>query len=110
MYYAASHRKQEKFGGMSKNKLVDVFLQGDSYSPVGFCLTEVPIGELISGSKGYAMGGTGRRNVKRTHRLFIDLKVYASRQENLKLVNDTIVNASSDTGALYGVKRCAEVA
>ena len=85
------------------------FLQGDSYSPVGFCLTEVPIGELISLSKGYVMGGAGRRNIKRTHSLFIDdLKVYASSHENLKLVNETIVKASSDTGALYGVKKCAE--
>ena len=60
------------------------FLQGDSFSPVGFCLTEVPIGELISHSRGYVMGCSGQRENKRTHSLFIDdLKVYAKSHENL---------------------------
>ena len=86
------------------------FLQGDSYSPVGFCLTEVPITELVKLSRGYVMGLAGQRELKRTHSLFIDdLKLYSNSHENLKVVNETIVNASSDTGALYGVKKCAEV-
>ena len=56
------------------------------------------------------MGCSGRRENKRTHSLFIDdLKVYAKSHENLKIVNETIVKASSDTGAMYGVKKCAEV-
>ena len=53
------------------------FLQGDSFSPVGFCLTEVPVSMLIEQSDGYMMGPPGNRNLKRTHSLFIDdLKVY----------------------------------
>ena len=32
------------------------FLQGDSYSPVGFCLTEVPVTILLEETIGYRMG------------------------------------------------------
>ena len=53
------------------------FLQGDSYSPVGFCLTEIPTAMLLEGTEGYRMGPPGNREVIRTHSLFIDdLKVY----------------------------------
>ena len=86
------------------------FLQGDSYSPVGFCLTEVPIGELLKKSRGYAMTRGEDSEVRRTHSLFIDdLKIYASGHEQLKVMNETIVLASEDTGAMYGVKKCAEI-
>ena len=39
------------------------FLQGDSYSPVGFCLMEVPVAMLMEGSDGYMMGQEGERRV-----------------------------------------------
>ena len=56
------------------------FLQGDSYSPVGFCLTEVHVAMLIEETDGYTMGQRGEARVKRTHSLFFDnLKIY---QEN----------------------------
>jgi hypothetical protein len=85
------------------------FLQGDSFSPVGFCLSEVPVSMLIQDSDGYQMGPPGNRIVKRTHSLFIDdLKVYQQNHSKLKMVNDTIVQASLDTGACYGVNKCAE--
>jgi len=86
------------------------FLQGDSYSPVGFCLSEVPIAILIKKSKGYLMGRNDGVEVRRTHSLFIDdLKIYAKSHEELEVMNEIIVLASSDTGALYGVNKCAEV-
>ena len=53
------------------------FLQGDSYSPVGFCITEIPVCILLQHSRGYRMGEPGNHVVKRTHSLFVDdLKVY----------------------------------
>lgn len=86
------------------------FLQGDSYSPVGFCLSEVPIGMLLSETRGYRMGPPGHRTVKRTHSLFVDdLKMYQESHELLSAVNEMIVKASDDTGACYGVKKCAEI-
>ena len=45
------------------------------------------------------MGQPGKREVKWTHILFIDdLKVYQESHEILKDVNETIVQASHDTG------------
>ena len=48
------------------------FLQGDSYSPVGFCLTEVPVAMLLEQNDVYKVGKPGERNHKRTHCLFVD--------------------------------------
>ena len=85
------------------------FLQGDSYSPVGFCLTEVPIAMMLEETDGYKMGQPGERDLTRTHSFFIDdLKVYQENQQKLEIVNEMIVKASMDTGACYGVKKCAE--
>ena len=36
------------------------FLQGDSYSQVGFCLPEVPACKLLQEIKGYRMGQPGK--------------------------------------------------
>ena len=83
-------------------------LQGDRLSAVTFCLSEIPIGMLIDKSKGYKMGQPGERSIKRTHSLFMDdLKLYQEDEQTLELVHDTIVQASLDTGARYGVKKCA---
>ena len=40
-----------------------VFLQGDSYSPVGFCITEVPVAMLIEETDGHNMGERGGERV-----------------------------------------------
>ena len=86
------------------------FLQGDSYSPVGFCITEIPVCKLLQQSKGYRRGEPGNRDVSRTHSLFVDdLKQYQENHKALKDVNEIIVQASHDTGACYGVSKCAEI-
>ena len=82
------------------------FLQGDSFSPVGFCLTEVPIGILLNDAPGYRMGEPGNRVCKRIHGLFVDdLKVYGDNHKKLEVTNETIVKASTDVGAAYGVSK-----
>ena len=86
------------------------FLQGDSYSLVGFCITEIPVCILLQHSGGYRMGEHGNRVIKGTHSLFVDdLKVYQESHKSLKIVNEIIVQASHDTGACYGVSKCAEI-
>ena len=63
------------------------FLQGDSYSPVDFCISNIPVYK-------------GKRDVKRTHSLFVDdLKVYQESHKTLKNVNEMLIPASNDTGA-----------
>ena len=86
------------------------FLQGDSYSPVGFCLSEIPVCMFLQEIKGYQISQPGKREVKRTCSLFIDdLKVYQDSHKTLKDVNENIVQASHDIGVCYGVKKCAEI-
>ena len=86
------------------------FLQGDSYSPVGFCLTEIPVCNLLQKTKGYRMGAPGARDVKWRHSLFADnLKAYQESHKALTDANEMIVQASHDTRACYGVEKCAEI-
>ena len=80
------------------------FLQGDSYSPVGFYISEIPVCKQLQEPKGYRMGKPQKIDVKRTHSLFVDdLKAYQENHKTLKDVNEMIVHASNDTGACYGV-------
>ena len=86
------------------------FLQGDSYSPVGFCISEITVCKLLQQSKGYRIEEPGNRIVNRTHSLFVDeLKQYQESHQKLKDVNEMLVQASHDTGACYGVSKCAEI-
>ena len=60
--------------------------------------------------KGYRMGQPGKRDVKRTHSLLVDdLRLYQENHKTLKDINEMIVHESNDTGACYGVAKCAEV-
>ena len=102
---------------MEENRLVSGFQSLENFFKEtailrrkdGFCLTEVLIAELIKKSKGYLFESPGNRAFKRTNILFIDdLKVYANSHEKLRMMSEAIVTASSDTGALYAVKKCAE--
>ena len=59
-------------GKVKKSRIIEVlrgFLQGDSWSPVGFCLTEVPLSMMLEKTKGYMMGEPGQRDVKLTQSL-----------------------------------------
>ena len=86
------------------------FLQGDSFSPVGFCLTEVPVAMLMEGSDGCKIRKGGKRVDKRTHSLFIDdLKIYQENLQKLQIVNEMIAKALIDTGAYNGFNKCAEI-
>ena len=100
-------------GEKSTSRWIDIscgFLQGDSCSPVGFCISEIPVCLLLQQSKGYRMGPPGCRDISRTHSLFVDdLKQYQEGHETLEDVNEIIVQTSHDTGACCGVTKCAEI-
>ena len=56
------------------------------------------------------MGELGKRNVSRTHSLFVDdLKVFLESHTLLKESNEVIDQASLDTGTCYGASKCAEI-
>ena len=93
-----------------KSRWITRFLQGDSYSPVRCCISEIPVCGLLGQSMGYRMDPPGNRDVSRTHSLLVDgLKVYQESHEILRDVNEVIVQASHDTGACYVVSKCAEI-
>ena len=46
---------------MSVNDIMCGFLQGDSYSPVGFCFSEVPLCKLLQETKDNQKGQPGKR-------------------------------------------------
>ena len=62
-----SEREQKKSRWIQFNQ---GFLQGDSFSPVGFCICEIPILMLIESSKGYRMGPPESRIFNKTDSLF----------------------------------------
>ena len=66
---------------------------------------------LLEETEGYKLGQPGRRSIKRMHSLFFidDLKVYQENHQKLEIANETNVKANMDTGACYGVKKCAEI-
>ena len=73
-------------------------------------ISEIPVCQVLQQSKWYRMGPPGNRDVSRTHSLFVDdLKVYQGSHEILRDINEIIVQASHDTGACYGVSKCAEI-
>ena len=81
-------------------KILCGFLQGDSYSPDGFYISEILVCALLQHSRGYRMGERSNRIVKRTHSLFVDdLKVYQEYHNVIKNVSEIIVQASHDTRA-----------
>ena len=100
-------------GKVAKRRKINIvkgFLQGDNYSPVGFCLTEGPVAMLIEETDGYTIERGGEEIVKRTHRLLVDdVKIYQENHQKLETMNGMILKASMDTVACYGVKKCAEI-
>ena len=66
---------------------------------------------MISQTSGYLMGAPGERETKLTHILFIDdLRTYQNGIEKQKFAHKALVRPRTlDTGAMYGVKKCAEV-
>ena len=81
-----------------------VFLQGDSYAPVGFCLTGGPI--FLEETNQYKMGEAGQRK----HSLFLDdLKPLSRKPSGTRDRKENYCKASMDTGACYGGKKYGEI-
>ena len=67
------------------------FLQGDTYSSVGFCCKEIPV-MLLEESDGYKMCQPDKREIKRTRSLFVvDLKTYQQNHQKLKMTIEILV-------------------
>ena len=76
------------------------FLLRDSYSHVGFSISEILVFKLLQESKGYKMEEPENRNMSRTYSLFVDdLKEYQESHKVLKDMKEIIVQANYDTEA-----------
>ena len=86
------------------------FYQGDNLSPVGFCITEIPLGRKLAHRPGYQLGPRNNRGPKVTHFYFIDdLKVVEANEKELQETNMIVTGISQDTGMTFGVSKCVEV-
>jgi hypothetical protein len=86
------------------------FFQGDSFSPVGFCVTEIPLAMMLQRMPGYGMGECHQRDVKVNRFYFIDdLKLVQGSEADLKRANGMVKTISNDMGMKFGVSKCAEI-
>ena len=80
-------------------------METNYYRADGICCSEIPVMMLLQELDGYKIGPPGKRAIKRTHSLFTDdLKTYQQNHQKLKMANEILVQASMDTGTIYGVK------
>ena len=87
--------------------------QGDSLSPLLFCLTIDPLSKLLKKQNiGYNMGkirGDDAMKQVISHLLFMDdLKLYADSDENLNKLIQTVHQFSKDIHMDFGLDKCAK--
>lgn len=86
-------------------------LQGDSFSPLLFCLAMVPISHALNNTnKGYqtAFGKLTKTQLTMSHQFYMDdLKLYADSEESLKELLRTVETISSAISMKINLKKCA---
>lgn len=82
--------------------------QGDSLSPMLFCITMLPLSVLLRTFPGYMAGASNNRIHKHTHLFYIDdLKLYAKNEKDLQTMLKAVQEYSSDIGMNLGSEKCA---
>ena len=86
--------------------------QGDSLSPLLFCLSIDPLSRMLnSKDNGYNMNARGQEPQKVGHLLYMDdLKLYANSEKVLKDQLNTVREFSADITMKFGLDKCAIVA
>ena len=87
--------------------------QGDSLSPLLFCLTLDPLSKILkSFDMGYSMSRDRSRKSndnKINHLLFMDdLKLYAESEEKLDQLINAVYEFSADIGMDFGLDKCSK--
>ena len=87
--------------------------QGDSLSPLLFCLAIDPLSKILKKqSQGYDLGQVRGRNRKKeiiNHLLFMDdLKLFADSDSNLNKLLNIVHKFSNDIGMDFGLDKCAK--
>ena len=88
--------------------------QGDSLSPLLFCIAIDPLSKLIKKENiGYSLGKSRKKEDKikdlTSHLLFMDdLKLYAEEEKGLARLLKIVHNFSNDIGMEFGLDKCAK--
>ena len=87
--------------------------QGDSLSPLIFCLTLDPLSKIIKDQNiGYNVGKVRGQDANKeiiSHLLFMDdIKLFADSDENLQKLIQTLHDYSNDIHMEFGLDKCAK--
>ena len=87
-----------------KSKLKGIF-QGDSLSPLWFCLSLNPLSKLLNeSSNGFKI----TKNFKINHQFYMDdLKLYGSNKKEIESLLRITENFSNDICMEFGIEKCA---
>lgn len=84
--------------------------QGDSLSPLLFCISLLPLSVALRNTKGYSCGTPGNRRHKITHLFYMDdLKLYAAGQRDLQQSLRVVQEYTHAIGMEFGIDKCALV-
>jgi hypothetical protein len=82
--------------------------QGDSLSPLLFCISLLPLSVYLRQTRGYNCGPPSNRRHKVTHLFYMDdLKIYAASQADLDQSIRIVHEYSRDIGMAFGLDKCA---
>ena len=94
------------------NKIQRGIFQGDSLSPLLFCLTIDPLSKILKDKNiGYDLseGRSKKSNKKINHLLFMDdLKLFADSDQNLTKLVDEVSKFSKDIKMEFGLDKCSK--
>ena len=80
--------------------------QGDTLSPLLFCLALNPLSYLLDNLKGYKISST----VNLTHLMYMDdIKLFAQDDNGLRTLVDHVKKFSDDIGMQFGYQKCAKL-
>lgn len=82
--------------------------QGDSLSPLLFCISLLPLSVILRQTRGYLCGPPGARRHKVSHLFYMDdLKIYASSESDLHNALRMVQDFTGDVGMEFGMDKCA---
>jgi hypothetical protein len=81
--------------------------QGDSLSPLWFCLAINPLTNLLSTGYGFNIRLNNTTLSKLNHLLYMDdIKLYASKKNHILSLLTITENFSNDIGMSFGIDKC----